>query len=166
MVYKSHPSCLQSNCTSTSIDLHMIRSIVAECYFECIGLGYAAFIRTKIGGFITKTLKMMHCLLFLLSSVEERPWWPIQSLNKGKKESERLRGERDQVKFIDLDLKDGKLQDSGKQEEGKTFHKFHVLGMNDELWDESSWKSMGVKHTQQPDVQLPNCSIHCACTAV
>ena len=28
-----------------------------------------------------------------------------------------------------LDLKDGKLQDSGKQEEGKTFHKLHVLGM-------------------------------------
>ena len=34
-----------------------------------------------------------------------------------------------------LDLKDGKLQDSGKQEEGKTFHKMHVLGMNDCLWD-------------------------------
>ena len=30
-------------------------------------------------------------------------------------------------------LKDGKLQDSGKQEEGKTFHKLHVLGMNDDL---------------------------------
>ena len=25
------------------------------------------------------------------------------------------------------DLKDGKLYDSGKQEEGKTFHKLHVL---------------------------------------
>ena len=33
------------------------------------------------------------------------------------------------------DLKDGKLQDSGKQEEGKTFHKLPVLGMNDDLWD-------------------------------
>ena len=32
-----------------------------------------------------------------------------------------------------LDLKDGKLQDSGKQEEGKTFHKLHVLGMNDDI---------------------------------
>ena len=32
-----------------------------------------------------------------------------------------------------LDLKDGKLKDSGKQEEGKTFHKLHVLGMNDDL---------------------------------
>ena len=34
-----------------------------------------------------------------------------------------------------LDLKDGKLLDSGKQEEGKMFHKLHVLGMNDDLWD-------------------------------
>ena len=32
-----------------------------------------------------------------------------------------------------LDLKDGNLSDSGKQEEGKTFHKLHVLGMNDNL---------------------------------
>ena len=32
-----------------------------------------------------------------------------------------------------LDLKDGKLYDSGKQEEGKTLHKLHVLGMNDDL---------------------------------
>ena len=29
-----------------------------------------------------------------------------------------------------LDLKDGKLQDSGKQE-GNTLHKLHVLGMNE-----------------------------------
>ena len=34
-----------------------------------------------------------------------------------------------------LDLKDGKLQDLGKQEGGKTFHKLHVLGMKDNLWD-------------------------------
>ena len=33
-----------------------------------------------------------------------------------------------------LDLKDGKFYDSGKQEEGKTFHKLHVLGINDDLW--------------------------------
>ena len=32
-----------------------------------------------------------------------------------------------------LDLKDGKLYDSGKKEEGKKFHKLHVLGMNDDL---------------------------------
>ena len=34
-----------------------------------------------------------------------------------------------------LDLKDGKLSDSGNQEVGKTFHKLHVLGMNGDLWD-------------------------------
>ena len=34
-----------------------------------------------------------------------------------------------------LDLKDGKLQDSGKQERGKAFHKLQGLGMNDDLWD-------------------------------
>ena len=34
-----------------------------------------------------------------------------------------------------LDMKDGKLSDSGKQEEGKTFLKLHVLGMNEDLWD-------------------------------
>ena len=33
------------------------------------------------------------------------------------------------------DLKDGRLCDSGKQEEGKKFHKLHVLGINDDLWD-------------------------------
>ena len=26
------------------------------------------------------------------------------------------------------------MYDSGKQKEGKTFHKLHVLGMNDDLW--------------------------------
>ena len=40
---------------------------------------------------------------FLVSYVEERPWWSIQSPNKGrKKKAERLRGERHQIKFIDL----------------------------------------------------------------
>ena len=33
-----------------------------------------------------------------------------------KEESERLRGEGDQIMFIDLDFKDCKLQDSGIQE--------------------------------------------------
>ena len=28
-----------------------------------------------------------------------------------------------------------KLQYSGKEEEGKTSHELHVLGMNDDLWD-------------------------------
>ena len=37
--------------------------------------------------------------------------------------------------LVIFNLKDGKLQDSGKQEEGKMFHKLHVLGINDDLWD-------------------------------
>ena len=34
-----------------------------------------------------------------------------------------------------LDLKYGTLQDSGEEEEDKTFHKLHVLGMSNDLWD-------------------------------
>ena len=40
-----------------------------------------------------------------MSYVGERPWWPIQSPNKVRKkkeESEWLRGEGDQIMFIDL----------------------------------------------------------------
>ena len=47
----------------------------------------------------------MRLCVFLVSHVEERPRWPIQCLNKGRKkkeESERLRGERDQINFVDL----------------------------------------------------------------
>ena len=51
-----------------------------------------------------------------------------------KEESERLRGEREiSSSLLTLDLTDGKLKDSGKQEESKTFHKLHFLGMNDDL---------------------------------
>ena len=32
-------------------------------------------------------------------------------------------------------MKVGKLQDSGKEEEGRTLDKFHVVGMNDDFWD-------------------------------
>ena len=35
--------------------------------------------------------------------------------------------------LLTLDLKDGRLQDSRKQEEGQKFHKLHVFGMNDDL---------------------------------
>ena len=52
-----------------------------------------------------------------------------------KEESERLRGERDQIKFIDLGFERWQAGRFKKQEEGKTFHKLHVLGMNDDLWD-------------------------------
>ena len=44
-----------------------------------------------------------------------------------KAESERLRGEREiRSSLLTLTLKDGKLYDSGKEEESKTFHNFHV----------------------------------------
>ena len=52
-----------------------------------------------------------------------------------KEESERRRGERYQFRFIDLRFERGSVVGSGKQEEGKTFHKLHVLGMNEDLWD-------------------------------
>ena len=52
-----------------------------------------------------------------------------------KEESERLRGERDHTKFIDLGFERWQVVRFRKQEEGKTFHKSHVLGMNDDLWD-------------------------------
>ena len=52
-----------------------------------------------------------------------------------KEGSERLRGEREmRSSLFILDLKDGRLQDSGRQDEGKTLHKLHVLGMNDDFW--------------------------------
>ena len=50
-----------------------------------------------------------------------------------KEESERLRGERDQIKFINLRFERWQVVRFRKEEEGKAFH--HVLGMNDDLWD-------------------------------
>ena len=38
------------------------------------------------------------------------------------------------LSLLILDLNDSKLQDSGKQEEGKMFQKLHVLGMHNNLW--------------------------------
>ena len=56
-------------------------------------------------------------------------------------ESERLRGERDQIKFIGFES--WQVVRFRKAEEGKTFHKLHVLGMNDDLaeepWFLTSW---------------------------
>ena len=34
-----------------------------------------------------------------------------------------------------LDLKTDELYDSGKEDEGKTFHVLQLLGMNEDLWD-------------------------------
>ena len=56
-----------------------------------------------------------------------------------KEESERLRDERDQIKVIDLRFERLQVVIFRKarrwQEGGKRFHKLHVLGMNDDLWD-------------------------------
>ena len=51
-----------------------------------------------------------------------------------KEESQRLSEEGDKIKFTDLRFERRRLLDSGKREEGKTLHKLHVLGMNDDLW--------------------------------
>ena len=56
-----------------------------------------------------------------------------------KEESEKLRGERDQIKFVDLrfekfiDLRFERWQVVGlrKAKRRQTFHKLHFLGMND-----------------------------------
>ena len=54
--------------------------------------------------------------------------------HRKNEESEQLRGEREiRSSLLTLDLKDGKLQGSGKQKEFKMFHKLHVLGMNYDL---------------------------------
>ena len=52
-----------------------------------------------------------------------------------------------------LDLKDGKLLESGKQEEGKTFHILHVMGMNDEQWDKCFL--LGVLAGEGPENYVP-----------
>ena len=67
-------------------------------------------------------------------------------------ESKRLRGESDQINFIHLGYERWQVIGFGKQEEGKMFHKLHVLGMNYdstmrcpnriqlELWVEPDWQ--------------------------
>ena len=67
-------------------------------------------------------LKKVHGGLYKTPTLEERRTWKAER-----------RGIRSSL-FI-LDFTDDKLSDSGKQEEGKTFHRSHVLGMNDDLWD-------------------------------
>ena len=54
-------------------------------------------------------------------------------IQRKKEESERLRGERDQIKFIDLRFERWQVLRFRKAKEGKTFHKLHVLEMNDFL---------------------------------
>ena len=53
-----------------------------------------------------------------------------------KEESEKLRGERDQIKVIDLRLERWhvvRFRKARRRQDVPTFHKLHVLGMNDDL---------------------------------
>ena len=59
----------------------------------------------------------------------------LKPQQRKKEESERLSGERDQIKFIYLRFERWQVVGFRKQEGGKTFHKLHVLGINDDLWD-------------------------------
>ena len=52
-----------------------------------------------------------------------------------KEESERLRGERYQIKFIDLRFERWQVVRFRKARRSKTFHKLHALGINVDLWD-------------------------------
>ena len=76
------------------------------------------------------------CSVFLVSYVGEGHDGLYKAPTKDERRKRRLRGEREnRSSLLILDLNDGKLYDSGKQEEGKTFHKLHFLGTNDDLWD-------------------------------
>ena len=50
-----------------------------------------------------------------------------------KKEEREQLMYRDKIKFINLRFERWQVVGSGKQQEGKTFHKLHALGMNDDL---------------------------------
>ena len=51
---------------------------------------------------ILRKFKFFIFCIFLGSYVEEKPWRPIKSPDNGRKKNERLRGEGDQIKFINL----------------------------------------------------------------
>ena len=74
-------------------------------------------------------------VFFLVSHVGERPWRPIQSPTRKKEEMEGLRGERDQIKLINLKFKRWQVVRFRKARKSKTFHKLHVRWMNDDLRD-------------------------------
>ena len=47
---------------------------------------------------------------FLVSCIGERPWWPLQSPNKGRKKKAKSEEEREiRSRLLILDLKDGEL---------------------------------------------------------
>ena len=71
------------------------------------GMRSKIFIKSKCFSWLVKYKipSMLFIVLLLVNQIEERAWWLIQRPKKRKKEeSERLRGERDQTKFIDQAL--------------------------------------------------------------
>ena len=67
-----------------------------------------------------------------MSYVGERPYDASTKEERRKRESERPREERDQIKFIDLGFERWQVVRFRKAK-GKTFHKLHVLWMNESL---------------------------------
>ena len=62
-----------------------------------------------------------HRGLYKASTMEER------------RKRKATRRERSDKSLLILDLNDGRLSDSGKQDEGKRLHKLHDLEMNEDL---------------------------------
>lgn len=82
---------------------------------------------------------------FLANCVWEGPRWPMQDPNKGRMQKAK---KRDRSSLLILYLKEDNLYYSGKEEGGKTFYKFNVHKVNDELLDRVSesvsetWKGL------------------------
>ena len=68
-----------------------------------------------------------------MNHLGERPRWSMQNLSKGRKKGKVIEEREIRSCLLILDLKEVKLKDSGK--EGKAFYKWHVLKMNDDLYD-------------------------------
>ena len=60
---------------------------------------------------------------------------PTKQEQRRKEESKRLRGERGQRNFIGLRSERWQVVRFRETRKGKMFHKLHVLGMNDHLWE-------------------------------
>ena len=73
-----------------------------------------------------------------------------------KEESERLRGERDQIKSIDLGFERWQVVRFRKARGGQTFHKLHVLGMDDYLWDRVSERLRGERRLHWARQRYPS----------
>ena len=56
-----------------------------------------------------------------MKCVGERPWWPVQNPDSGRKKNVRakLRGEGDNIKFIDLRFERGQVVGFGKGRRGQ-----------------------------------------------